>query len=39
MDIRHQKKRLKQGNKPIGGIYAFLNGFYDENSSKLMPSR
>ena len=27
--IKHCCNRIKQGNRPICGIYAFLNGFYD----------
>lgn len=28
-NIEHCRNRMIQGNKPICGIYAFLNGFYD----------
>ena len=32
--IKYCKKRLKQENAPICGIYAFLNGFYDGNKKR-----
>lgn len=35
VDISYCCNRIKQGKRPIFGIYAFLNGFYDGKIYKL----